>query len=257
MKGVVWSLSAMEHFARLSADALGWQLILDGPVPDCDVVYIMGMYDPPFYATTLANTKRAKKRIIQWCGTDSKVMNKDLLPEALHLASNDMYRDIVRSEGFECETLMMPTANHYEVTPLPETPTIAAYFGNNAESYGAAYIRMLSDAFPDAGLHTYFFNEYDTEEMQVIMASTTVQVQLGNDGGGHSLREAMEAGRYAVTTLPLKHASVVHHEDIPRIVREVGRALRQTEPNHEAAAYWKDRNTTEAFVRGFHELTGI
>ena len=257
MKGVVWSLTAMEHFARLSADALGWQLILDGPVPDCDVVYIMGMYDPPYYASTLANTKRAKKRVIQWCGSDSKMMQVDLLPDAIHLASNDLYRDAVRSAGLECETLMMPTANHYEVTPLPETPTISSYFGNNSEAYGAAYIRMLADAFPDAGLMTYHYNEFGPDEMVEITAKTTVQVQLGNDGGGHSLREAMEAGRYAITTLPLKHATVVHHEDIPRIVREVGKALKKTEPDLQAAEYWKEHNTAEAFVRGFYEHTRL
>ena len=255
---VVWAPTTMKHFGKVVADALGWPFLLDAPIPDCETVYIIGLYDPPFYGKSLSDTKRAEKRIIHWCGTDSqRIVEPELLPEAQHTAENDFYRDFVRDAGFECETLRMPTKHHPKVTPLPETPTITAYFGCSAEYYGAEYVRLLADVFPDALLQTYGAGEYNEREMEGIIEATTVQVQLGNHGGGHSLREAMEAGRYAITTLPLPHAITTNQDDLPRVIRDVGRALRMTEPDEVAAAYWREHNTEEAFVRGFHELTGI
>ena len=255
---VVWCLPAMEHFGKVVSAATGWPLYVDAPIPDCDVCYIVGMYDVPYYGRTLAQTKRAKRRVIDWCGTDSKVIQVGMLPgNATYIAENDLYRDLVRAEGLDCETCPKPTKHHFPVTPLPETPTIGAYLGNNAESYGGAYIRMLQDAFPDVLFHTYSYNQYGADEMADIMATTTVQVQLGNDGGGHILREAMEAGRYAVTTLNLKHAIKVHNDDIPRIIREVGKALKHTEPDLVASEYWAAYNTDEAFVGRLHEQASL
>ena len=258
MKGIVWSPTSMQSFGKDVARVLDWPLIIDGPVGDCDVAYIIGMYDPPYYHKTLSDTLRAKRRVIQWCGSDSKWLTEpDMVPEAIHLASNDLYRDLVRAEGFECETLMMPLKNRFPVMPLPDEPCITTYFGGNPESYGAAYIRMLMQVFPDVKFEAFMLGQYDQDELLEVMANTSVWVQLGNDGGGHSLREAMEAGRRVITTLPLEHAVRVHSDDIPRIIREVRKALKETEPDLEAAAYWQDFNDDERFRGQFHELARI
>jgi hypothetical protein len=58
----------------------------------------------------------------------------------------------------------------------------------------------------------------------------------------------MEAGRRVVCTADMPFATKVHHDDLMEIISALRRALRETEPDYEAAAYYHEFNSTERFL---------
>ena len=247
MIDVVWCLPTVETFGRLIADALGKPLVVDAPIGDCDTVYIIGMYDGPTYKRTLDYTKRAKHRIIHWCGNDARMSRGEYLPEATHLVTNSELIPYLSAHGIEAKTVWFPTPNHPPVTPLPEIPTITFYGGSNPGAYGGELVQFLSECYPDARLITYGFGEID--DFDALTAETTVCVQPAVLHGGLTVREAAEAGRCAVTTYDLPSTVHFNPADLQSLVRKVRKGLAMKAPDPVIAAYWKHENSDAAFVK--------
>lgn len=246
----------MIHFGNVAAEHLGWPLIVDAPTGDVDNVYIIGMYDPPYYRRTLAMTARAKHRIIQWCGTDTALVDAEYLPEAVHLASDGAYtRRLAANRGPVAKTVLLPNSVFFaEPLPLPEVPTIGCYLGSNAGKYGAEWIQALSEALPDVRLLTWQYGQYTPEELAQVYAQVTVQVQPGLTSAGCTLRECMEAGRKCIGNGLDYHGLLPFHEhDFAGFVRNVRNALKATEPDAELAAYWREANDPALFVAAVEE----
>ena len=253
----VFSTWGMKHFGQMYAKLLGWQYCEDMPVGDVDTVYIIGMYDSPDYDWTLENTKRAKRRVIHWCGSDAMALTRpEMLPEAIHLADSTMVQDQLRKHGIDAALVPAPTVLHPEVTPLPETPTVSVYFGSVPENYGASYVRYLMDCLPDVRWATYQFGQYDEEQMHELFKQTTVALRLtSHDGSAAGTREFLEAGRYVVTFRDIPHAKRVSPEDPVGLLRAVRAALGKKEPNKEAAEFYAWHNSAERFLQQFESST--
>jgi hypothetical protein len=249
VKNVVWCLSAMEHFGRVSAEALGWPLIIDGPVGDVDNVFIVGMYDPPYYAHTLRMTQPAKNKIIQWCGADTTFVDPRYIPDATHFSSDESYRRaLLDNGGPDAPVVLLPCNARFEKPlPMPKIPTVGVYLGSNPLKYGAEWVTALAKILPDVPFLTYEFGTY--EDPSEAYAQTTVQVQLGFTNGGCSLREAMEAGRHAIS-YGMEYEGVIQFRptDFMGLVKQVKKALAMKEPDAELAARWRDLNDPKHFV---------
>lgn len=254
MQNVVWCLSAMSHFGKIAARALGWPLVVDGPVGDCDTVFVVGMYDAPLYEHTLRMTSRARRRIIQWCGADARVLTRpDLLPEAVHLASFDIYRDRVRAKGVACETLFLPTYFQPELMPMPEVPTITAYLGSNPPAYGSTIVAAVAECMPDVKFKVVTFGTLDEDGMRDLVEATTVSLQAGNLNGGSTTREMMAAGRIALSTIPMPHARLIDGDDFVGIVANLRAALASSAAI-EQVAYWREHNSDATFAARIGEI---
>lgn len=254
---VVWCLPAMRFFGQLAADTLGWELMVGGPVGDCDTCYIVGMYDIPYYQHTLQMTHRAKRRIIHWCGSDVlHLMNASILPEALHVADSQRLVDELRSKGVEATELMWPTRHHFEVTPLPEKPRIACYLGSDPIKYGADMFAALEQAMPEYEFVAYSFGSHDAEQMAKLVDETSVYVRLTqHDGSAASAREFMEAGRRAITTNGIDYAVQVNPWDLTGIIAAVRKCASESEPDYDAAAYWSAQNADARYKGEFDGIT--
>jgi hypothetical protein len=247
---VVWCLKSMEHFGRIVANALGWTLFVEAPVLDADVVYIIGMYDPPNYNYTLDMTKGARKRIIHWCGSDVYGLTRlDLLPEATHIAESPWLGDALRMKGLQAVHIGFPTPFIPEVTPLPKENTVAVYMGSNPARYGESTVRAIAEMMPDVQFRAYTYGTYPLDQMPRVIADTKVCLRLVYpDGSATSAREFMCAGRRAITAVPVEYATVVVPDDLPGIVSALRVALRHTEPDYDAAAFHQEYNRPERFA---------
>ena len=247
----VWCVSGMHHFGRVVSDALGWRLFVDAPVLDADTVLIIGMYDPPNYNYTLKMTQGAKKRVIFWCGSDIQALVRpDMLPDATHIAEAEWSREVLLAKGVSVDgCVTFPTSIHPKVTPLPEDDVVACYLGSNPSKYGESMLRALAELMPDVKFRAYTYGMYDSNEMLDVIADAKVYLRLVYpDGSATSAREYMEAGRRAITTVPVDYATVVKPDDLSAIASAVRRALRESEPDYEAAAYYHEFNSVERFV---------
>lgn len=248
MDKCVWSSGAMAHFGKIAARALGWPLYIDAPVGDCEVCLVVGMYDPPAYDYSLSMTARAKRRIIQWCGTDAALISRpEMLPEATHFASFDIYRDRVRAVGLPCETLYLPTLAQFDASPLPEEPTVTAYLGSNPRKYGSQIVRALAEAMPDVHFQVYQFGHHDEAGLQRIIDGTTISLQAAGTAGGSTTREMMEAGRIALSTIPMPHSRLVSEDNFPATLIAVREALAEA-ATQEQVDYWREQNSDEVFA---------
>ena len=239
----------MEGFGRTVSEALGWPLFVDCPVLDADVVYIVGMYDPPHYRYTLDMTKGAKRRIIHWCGSDVYgLVATDFLPEATHIAESQGLADMLLIKGVETTTITFPLRFMPEVTPLPEDDVVSVYMGSTPLRYGESTVRALADMMPDVKFHTYPHGTYGPEQMHELVAKTKVYLRLVfPDGSATSAREFMCAGRRAITTVPVDYAKVVVPDDLVGIARALRAALKHSEPDYEAAAFHHAYNDPERY----------
>ena len=256
MRNVVWCLPAMSYFGTLAKRVLGWELVVGGPVGDCDTCYIVGMYDPPTYDYTLRMTHRAKRRVIHWCGTDVQMLDDPtLFPEAEHLADHQGLVDELLAKGVEAREVMWPTNHHFEVTPLPEKPRIACYLGTDPIKYGGDIFAAIEEAMPEYDFIAYQFGEYDAEGMKRLVDESSIYIRLtAHDGSAASAREFMEAGRRAITTNGIPYAVKVNRHDLTGIIAAIRKAAKQTEPDYDAAAFWHAQNSDERY-KG--ELDGI
>lgn len=252
MIDMVWCLPAVETFGRLIADALSKPLFVDAVIGDCDTVYIVGMYDGPTYKRTLECTKRAKHRVIHWCGNDARLSQGEYLPDATHLVTNNELLPFLAAHGITARTVHFPTPNHPPVTPLPEVPTLAFYGGSNPGAYGGEIVQFLSECFPEARLITYGFGEID--DYDELTAQTTVCLQPAVLHGGLTVREAAEAGRCAISTYDLPYIDKFNPADLQSLVRKVRKGLAMKEPNIVGAAYWKRANSPELFAKTVAEV---
>ncbi len=241
----------MAHFGKAASEALGWPLYVDAPVGECDNVLIMGMYDAPNYSRTLAATARAKHRIIQWCGTDTLLVDPLYLPEATHLSSAPVYsRRLFDRTGIEADVVLLPNSAFFaEPLPMPEIPTVGCYLGSHAGKYGGEWLQALSEALPDVRFLTWQYGQYAPEQLPDLYAQITVQVQPGLTSAGCTMREMMEAGRHCISNGLDYHGLLQFHElDFGRFVGNVVKELRRKEPDAELAAYWREANDVTRYV---------
>jgi hypothetical protein len=244
----------MRHFGELIADTLGWTPYVDCPLgDDIDTAYIIGMYDAPDYDWTLRNTARASRRIIQFCGSDVSALTRpEMLPDAVYLCETEGIQKELAEHGIEAKLLMFPTIVTPDVTPLPEEPVIGFYAGSDGEKYGASMVRFLMEAMPDAKFHVYHLGQYDEATMREVIAGTRVYVRFTrHDGAAASAREYLQAGRRVVATVDLPHVKSVALTDPVGIVRAVRKALKESEPDLDAAAYYAQVNSRNRFFREF------
>lgn len=253
----------MTFFGSLAAKVLDAPLYAQCPVGTCDTVHIVGLYDPPNYELTLESTKLAKRRVFHWCGTDVEMLrDSSILPEATHVCDSANLRAELLEKGIDAAVVPWPTAVHAPVTPLPEQPTIAMYVGSDPVKYGAGIAQAAVDAllveFPDLRVAVYRHGQYPPEAMPDLIAQSSVYLRLtAHDGGAMSAREFMEAGRRAVVTADMPHASVVTRSDFYGVVAALRTALRATEPDLEAAAYYREFNCEERFLSLMEEAGAL
>lgn len=252
----VWSVRDMGLFAGNYARVLGWPHFAETPLPDCDTAYMVGMYDAPTYDFSLDSTKRARRRIIHWCGSDAFMLARpEMLPEATHIADSQRVYDELLNRGVKSVVIESPTVLHPEVTPLPDKPVIAVYLGSVPENYGATYVRFLQDVFPDVAWAVYQAGQYSTEEMHELFAASSIVLRLtSHDGSAVGVREFMEAGRHAITTHAMPYAKQVSLKDPVGVVAAIRAALKKSEPNYEAAAYYAAHNSDARFLEQFEEV---
>jgi len=251
MRNVIYGSPAMQFFVDLGAEVLGYEKALGSYVGDCDLAYIVGLYDPPLYGQTLGNTQRAKRRLIHWCGSDvSMLSDASVLPgDAIHICDSDGLREELWRKGVEATTVMWPTRHHFEVTPLPEKPVVACYLGSNPLKYGTGVLQALGEAMPDVEIIGYMFGQYDSVQMAQLVADSSLYVRLTeHDGSAASAREFMEAGRRALVTHDLEYSVRVKRDDLPGLIRAVRTALSESEPDWDAAAYWSAQNSEERYL---------
>ena len=243
----VWSTRAMVTHSERIAKVLGARLFLECPVGDVDECLIVGMFDPPFYHTTLKHTSRAKKRHIHWCGTDVLLLtHPEFLPEATHSCSGEQLSRELFEHGIEAENIWTPTARRFEVRPLPPEKRVGVYLGADARKYGASAVAAVIEAMPDHEFFIYQLGQFD--DMQPVFDSCRVYLRLTrHDGDCASAREFMEAGRRAVITADLPYAKKVKSDDLVGIVRAIRKATSYEEPDYEAAAFYRAANSDEAY----------
>lgn len=247
---VVWATKAMERFARIAADALGWKVLIDCPVTDADNCMVIGMYDPPAYQYTLDMTKGAKRRLIYFCGSDTYgLVRPDLLPEATYLCECSWIAEDLARKGINAHVIQFPTMLMPDVTPLPDEDVVSVYLGSVPARYGESTLMAVAEAMPDVKFKAYMFDTYSPDEMHELIANTKVCLRLVYpDGAAASPREFMCAGRRAVTAVPVEYATRIIPDDIPGIILALKRALRETEPDYEAAAFHRAMNAPERFA---------
>lgn len=257
----VWCVAGMVTFGKLLSESLGWPLIVESDVGTCDTVLIVGLYDAPAYEYTLKMTARAKRRIIYFCGTDVQMLTApEALPaEATYLCETDEIARELAAKGIEASVVMFPTKMHPAATEFPAKPAVAFYQGNNPMKYGAHYVQILSEAFgDDIDIYVYGLETFDARGMQDLVDRTSVYLRLTeHDGGCASAREFMEAGRRAVITADLPHASVVSRIQPVRLLKAVREALAEREPDWDAASYYHAMNSRERFLSEFEAVTGV
>lgn len=249
----------MVYWGKMAASILGWPLQVGIPVGDVDEVFIVGHYDPPYYVTTLKCTQRAKRKIAMWNGTDAALLqDASILYDAEFVADSQDIRDILLTKGIDAPVVMFPTPNHFPVTPLPEEPMVSVYLGSDPDKYGVNMVFALMDHMKDVKFQTYMFGNHGPEEMADICRETSVYLRLkrpGTDGGCASAREFMEAGRRAVIAAGhFPHARQVQADDLLGIAKELRRALKFTEPDLEAAAYYAQFNSAERWLSDLREV---
>jgi hypothetical protein len=246
----VWCVGALSTHGQNVARALGWPLFVETPIGnDIGTVLIVGMYDPPDYDFTLRCTKRARRRVVYFCGTDVSYLSKpEMLPDATYLCETEGIQAELREKGVEASVVLFPTILHPEVTPLPEKPTVAFYVGNDARKYGAHYIDILQEALPDVDFIVYGINHHSPAEMYNLVNQSSAYIRLTeHDGGAASAREFMEGGRRAVITSDFPYAEVVTRSNPVALVSAVRKALKETEPDWDSAAYYHAVNSVERF----------
>ena len=250
----VWCLGAMAHFGSLIAEVLDWPLFVECPIgDDIETVYIIGMYDAPDYDFTLDCTKKARRRVISWCGSDVSALTRpEMLPEATHLCETPAIQNELLAHGIEASIVMFPTRAHPKVTPLPDAPTISFYAGSDANKYGAAVVRFVMECIPEAQWHVYHLGQHAPEQIEQVVDNSRVHVRFTrHDGASASCREHLEGGRRVVATTDLPHVKRVSLNDPVGIVKAVRAALRQDEPDLKAAGYYGVHNAAERFIREF------
>lgn len=252
----VYSVAGMSRWSKTDGEILGWPVYTEAPVGDVDTCYIVGMYDAEYYDQTLANTQRARRRIIKWCGSDAMMLARpELLPEATHICDSTFLRRRLLQSGVDARVVQAATPLHPEVTPLPAEPVVGVYFGSVPENYGAGIVRFLIESMPDVKFHTYHYGQYTDEQMLDVIRATSVVLRLtSHDGSAAGTREYLEAGRWCVTTQEMPHTKQVTKTDPVGILRAVRSALKQTEPNMQAAEFYKYQNSAERFLSEFEEV---
>jgi len=253
---VVWAIPSMGFFGQVVANAIDAPPMVDAPVPDCKDVYIIGMYDAPTYARTVDATKRADRRIIHWCGTDVlRLAEPHMLPNnAVHLCESEALKEELAEKGVEAEVVTFPTTQRFPVTPLPEKPVVGVYLGGNPLFYGTRIVSYLQDVFPDVGWHTYGVHTYQAEQMPSVVSQCSVNLRLTpHDGSANTAREFMEAGRRVVGTTDLPYVQLVKRSDLETTIRKLRAALKETEPDYEAAAFYHEFNSKERYLRDLGE----
>lgn len=245
----VYSSAAMRTFGERVSKALGWSLYVDMPVGDVETVYIVGLYDPPYYGNTLEHTKRAERRVFHWCGSDVALLtHPELLPDATHLCEWHNLKDELFEKGVDAEVCAFPTTIDVEVTPFPDEPTVGVYLGSHGGKYGQSTVQAVMDAMPGVRFLVYGFGTFRPEDMNEVISNTNVYLRLTrHDGSCNSAREYMEAGRRAVVTADLPFAKRVRHDDLAGIVSALRSALKKPEPDLEAAEYYKAFNSVERY----------
>ncbi len=250
----VYALQGMSYFGTFASRLLGCRYYEQIPLDrDFDKVLVVGMYDSPMFSTTLKHTQKAKQRIIMWCGSDVQFCPHDaglVLPEATHLCDSENLKQELWERGIDATVCPWPTANNFDVTPYPELPTIAFYQGNQPEKYGAslvtAALEVIQNDKSDFGYLAYWAGEYTAEQMKDVVARSTVYVRLTeHDGGAMSAKEFLQAGRRVICSQDVKYAKRIAHDDLVGLIAALRKALKETEPDYEAAAYWKAQNSVE------------
>ena len=246
----VYAPRGMETFGERVSRALGWPLVIGSPVGRVETCYVVGMYDPPLYLDTLANTKSATHRVIHWCGSDVSTLTRpEVLPEALHLAEWDNLHDELLAKGIETHCAPMPTDTLAEVSALPEARTVGVYLGSDPATYGADVLEGIIPEMQDAEFVMWRFGESSQDRIADLYRRCRVNLRLTfHDGSCVTPREFMRAGRRAVITARLPYATQVRRDDVPGIVAALRTALSYDEPDWEAAAYYAAFNGTERYL---------
>jgi len=257
MIGYIFSLSALSTFGHRASKLTGWPYVKEAFTGTCDVVFIVGMYDPPLYQTTLEMTKHAKRRHIHWCGSDVEALVgfgcADNLPEATHSCESEGLQRELLSAGVHAEVMPMATSVHAPVTPFPEKPRLAAYYGTNPNKYGADWVRFISDAFPDLEIETFVLGQHPDVTPVIERTNGLIRI-MDHDGSANTAREWMEAGRAAITTTDLPYADIVSKRDPSGVLAAVRDVISRKEPNKLAAEWYAKYNSTETWKETFDRL---
>jgi hypothetical protein len=250
---IVWALPAMVHFGRIYSEALGWPLEVGSTIGECDTVFVCGLYDLPDYELTLASIQGAEHKHFHFGGSDvPHLQYPEILPAGSTFSCDTpVLADELFAKGIEVEFILYgPTKFHAEVKPLPKIPHVAVYFGTNPIKYGSEIVRVLQDAMPDVKFVGYSYGAVPDEEMEQLIQECTATLRLvAHDGGSATVREFLEAGRYALATQPFDYAVQIRRDDVNDIIAKLRAIFKNKEPNWEAANFYHEANSEETFRR--------
>lgn len=246
----------MQYWGQVCAGLLKVPLFCGIPLDTrFDTVHVVGMYDAPFYQTTLEHTKNAKRRIIHWCGGDVMMLPQEAyktIPDAVHTCQSDNLQRELWDKGVDATVIPFPSMTRYDVTPYPEKPAIGLYLGNDPDKYGFTVAKAAFDALGsefDVDCYTYHFGEHPNGLADIINRCSVYLRLSPHDGSAISAREYLEAGRRVVCTSDIKYAHRVRHDDLVGVISALRKVLKETEPDHEAAAYWRAQNLPERWLK--------
>ena len=243
----VYCVPGMVHWGKVISKALDWPLFAGCPVgDDVETVWIVGWYDPPHYGQTLEHTKRAKRRICSWHGSDARMLtDAGVLPESINVADSEQISQHLRGFGIESIVIPVPTTVHAPVTPLPDKPVIGCYLGDSSRKYNQGMALAVAEAMPDVDFHFYQTGMFSPTEMLEVMAKTSAFLRLTSfEGSCVSAREYLEAGRPVVGSLYCA-THKVDTESLESCVRGTRKALKDGLLPELRTMYWKDENSVE------------
>ncbi len=287
-KTVVTSLGAPLHATKaaqaLSADVRVLNNLFTFKPHTYENIYVLGFYPLAweahmrlFYES--GDVKRGivgKKRIVHWIGTDIFQFQTKLSWVALknivgflnhkdygfvHLCEADFTQKELKELGIDAEVVPLPVVDSFKPKPLPEKFTVGVYTNPTQDMYYQALMEEIAEAMPDVDFK-FFGNPNRKEvvdnkeyvgwvEMREFLPTISAIVRLCmHDGLPISPIEAMQMGRNALTSAPMKHA--LHAEyvngepDKAKVIEQI-RQLQDMPLNEKASTYWQKEASTDTY----------
>jgi glycosyltransferase involved in cell wall biosynthesis/2-polyprenyl-3-methyl-5-hydroxy-6-metoxy-1,4-benzoquinol methylase len=207
------------------------------------------------------------------------------------LVESQFIQDELKELGIEGSKIIpLPPNKLFNVMPLPKKFTVGVYMPTvNADFYRPNEMLRIAKACPN--IRFKFFGNpyikgkrllkrtkdkegkkvevYDYNEGEKTNIEDVGYVEMGefvkecsaimrfpvHDGLPLSVLEFLTAGRYAVNSVPIKHAVHVREFSIERVVKELNKLKKIKEPNVEGSRYWREELNHEKYIKTIKDLT--
>ena len=259
-----------------------------------EAIYCIGFY-PEFAAQqdqmffnnlyNQAEGRTAAKKVVHFVGTDvwqlynlsirSLKVWQNYLKNAVDvvLCESDFIQAELNELGIHAEIVPIPPAKLYELKPLPKDFTIAIYQPLiNAQFYRPAEMREIAKVVPQVKFK-FFGNPnekgqdkeianiehcgfIDNMETFIDECSAIIRFPM-HDGLPISVLEFILAGRYALASVPIRHALCLPEFNLEQAVAGVVQMMANAkEPNTVASDYWRKELDHDKYKKTIYDFTG-